>query len=229
MDFYELLALFGLTRLEAAIYTQLLSGAEFTGYELAKLTGISRSNTYTAVATLAEKGGAYIIEGTPVKYVAVPVNEFCSSRIRMQEDAANKLEKLLPAGSSSNEGYLTINGRTNIENKIFNMLECAEKRAYFAANASIVSMFEKNIRKMAAAGKKIVIITDSDIAADGAMVFKTSDRGDQIRLIADSKRVLTGDLSSCLYSEKENLVNVIKDSLKYELRLIKYGLDALEE
>ncbi len=229
MDQYELLALFGLTRQEATIYTQLLSGDSFTGYEIAKMTGISRSNTYTALASLTEKGAAYVIEGTPVKYTAVPIEEFCRNRIRMQEQAAEKLKNLIPDTSASAEGYITINGREHIENKIFSMLEKAEKRVYFAASAKTVLCFEAVLRKMTEEGKKAVIITDSDLDIDKAQVFRTADRGEQIRLIVDSEKVLTGDDSSCLYSEKENLVNVIKDSLKYELRLIKYGLGALEE
>ncbi len=229
MDVYELLSLFGLTRLEGTIYTQLLTGESFTGYELAKLTGISRSNTYTALATLSEKGGAYTIEGTPIKYVAVPVDEFCGNRIRAQEAAAEKLKDLLPIETASAEGYITINGSENIENKIFNMLEKSSERAYFAAEAKTVMKFEDTIRKMIANGKKVVLITDSEINMDKAQVFRTFNRGEQIRLIVDSQKVLTGDQMSCLYSEKENLVNVIKDSLKYELRLIKYGLDALED
>lgn len=229
MDCSELLSLFGLTRLEATIYTQLLSGESLTGYETAKLTGISRSNTYTALATLTEKGAACIIEGTPMRYTAVPVDEFCRNRIRAQEEAAKELSKLLPACTASSEGYLTINGSANVENKVHSMLESAEKRAYFEADAKTVLHFEEALRCMAQTGKKVVIITDSDLNIEKAQVFKTSVRGEQIRLIVDSKRVLTGDGSSCLYSEKENLVNVIKDSLKYELRLIKYGLDALND
>ncbi len=229
MDTYEMLSLFGLTRLEATIYTELLKRESYTGYELAKLTGISRSNTYTALATLCEKGGAYIIEGTPVKYTSVSVAEFCENRIRKQQEAAKYLKEMLPGTESQSEGYLTINGSANIENKIYNLLVKAEKRAYLAASAKTVKCFERAINQMTESGKKLVIITDSDIEIAKAQVFKTSDRGEQIRLIVDSKKVLTGDGASCLYSEKENLVNVIKDSLKYELRLIKYGLDALEE
>ena len=39
----EKLLLFGLGRQEAAIYLCLLKNSELTGYEVAKLTGISRS------------------------------------------------------------------------------------------------------------------------------------------------------------------------------------------
>ncbi len=229
MDCYELLSLFGLTRLEASIYAELLSGESFTGYELAKLTGVSRSNTYTALSTLTEKGAAYIIEGTPVRYTAVPVSEFCGNRMRSMEKAADELEKLLPEGKISSEGYITVNGIGNIEGRICSMLNNAKLRAYFAATADVVCRFADIMEKMASEGKKVVIITDSDFKVENAQIFKTADYGEQIRLIVDSKKVLTGDKSSCLYSEKENLVNVVKDSLKYELRLIRYGLDALND
>ncbi len=229
MNPHELLSLFGLTRIEAAIYTELLTGEDFTGYELSKLTGVSRSNTYTALASLCEKGGAYIIEGTPAKYTAVGIEEFCKNRIRTMEEAKKELCRILPKENNAGEGYITVTGSKNIENKIYNLLENTEKRVYFAAEAKYAERFESLLSALASEGRKVVIITDSDIVIENVQVFKTSDRGGQIRLIVDSVKVLTGDESSCLYSEKENLVNVIKDSLKYELRLIKYGLDALEE
>ena len=40
----------------------LLAEGRLTGYEATKLTGISRSNTYTALAGLVEKGAAYVLE-----------------------------------------------------------------------------------------------------------------------------------------------------------------------
>ena len=48
----EQLILFGLSRQEAAIYLCLLQNEELTGYEVAKLTGISRSNVYNGLASL---------------------------------------------------------------------------------------------------------------------------------------------------------------------------------
>ena len=50
----EQLTLFGLSRQEAAIYLCLLKNEELTGYEVAKLTGISRSNVYNGLASLVE-------------------------------------------------------------------------------------------------------------------------------------------------------------------------------
>ena len=49
---------------------------ELTGYEVAKLTGISRSNVYGALSALADKGAAYLMEGNSSKYVL-----FCTQPI----------------------------------------------------------------------------------------------------------------------------------------------------
>ena len=68
--------LFGLSRQEAAIYLCLLKNEELTGYEVAKLTGISRSNVYNVLASLVEHGAAYVMEGTSSKYLAVALPEF---------------------------------------------------------------------------------------------------------------------------------------------------------
>jgi sugar-specific transcriptional regulator TrmB len=55
------LGLFGLTRQEAIIYITLLSNNYMTGYEISKLTGISKSNTYSSLTGLVSKGAAYTL------------------------------------------------------------------------------------------------------------------------------------------------------------------------
>ena len=47
-SFTERLMEFGLTRQEASIYQCLLTEGKVTGYEVAKQTGISRSNAYNS-------------------------------------------------------------------------------------------------------------------------------------------------------------------------------------
>ncbi len=52
----EKLVQFGLTRQEATIYMCLLRSKDLSGYEVSKLTGISRSNVYSALAALVDEG-----------------------------------------------------------------------------------------------------------------------------------------------------------------------------
>ena len=72
VTFTERLMEFGLTRQEATIYQCLLGEGKMTGYEVAKQTGISRSNAYNSLASMTEKGAAYLVEeGNTRKYVPV--------------------------------------------------------------------------------------------------------------------------------------------------------------
>ena len=80
--FLDNLTSFGLTRLEAQIYYVLLTHGSMTGYEVGKDTGISRSNTYSALSALVEKGAAYVIEGESVRYLPVEVKSFTKNYIR---------------------------------------------------------------------------------------------------------------------------------------------------
>ena len=81
-SFTERLMEFGLTRQEASIYQCLLTEGKVTGYEVAKQTGISRSNAYNSLASMTEKGAAYLVEEASTrKYVPVPLNEFCKNRV----------------------------------------------------------------------------------------------------------------------------------------------------
>lgn len=81
MSYIEDLMQFGLTRQESAIYYALLSEGMMTGYEAAKVSGVSRSNAYTALAALVDKGAAHVAEGTPTHYVPVDPEEFCGSKL----------------------------------------------------------------------------------------------------------------------------------------------------
>ena len=62
---------FGLSRQEALVYRELLSGGKQSGYEIAKAAGISRSNAYTCLAALVEKGAAYLGEESAKRYIPV--------------------------------------------------------------------------------------------------------------------------------------------------------------
>ena len=97
-SFIERLMEFGLTRQEASIYQCLLTEGKVTGYEVAKQTGISRSNAYNSLANMTEKGAAYLVEEASTrKYVPVSLNEFCKNRIRKLEESGKWLEEHMPS------------------------------------------------------------------------------------------------------------------------------------
>lgn len=225
-DAAELLTRFGLTRQEAAIYLLLLTEGNKTGYEVAKLTGISRSNAYTALAGLTEKGAACVAEDTATRYSPVPAEEFTQNFIHHLQNSREDLLNNLPEGGAQPEGYITIKGERHIIDKMRNMIHTAEQRVYLSTSQAITRLLLDELKPAISRGLKIVIITSPPFALEGATVHHTDKTPYQIRLITDSTSVLTGDISdgeysTCLYSTKKNLVDLFKESLKNEITLIE--------
>lgn len=225
MQIIESLMQFGLTQQEATIYLTLNTEGALTGYEVSKLTGISRSNAYTALANLTEKGAAALIEGEKKLYSPVPAKEFCSNKLRSLGKTAEAVYGNMPARREEYEGYLTIRGRRNILDKMITMIAGAEKRIYLSLHGAVIRELEEYLAAAVGSGLKVVIITNDALDMPGATVYRRAKKIDEIRLIADSHRVITGDIkdasSSCLYSTKRNLVELLKESLTNEIELIK--------
>lgn len=223
------LTLFGLTRQEACIYICLFKNGELTGYEVAKQTGISRSNVYSGLSGLADKGAAYLMEGNSSKYVAVPVDEFCENKIRSLNKEKEFLKQNIPSMKKVTEGYITIEGCNHIKDKMIHMIGSAEKRIYFSASVQILQGFLEELKQAQKKGRKLVIISDGEMKEqleEGSICYTGSSKGNQIRLIIDSAYALTGELTgakedTCLYTGQANFIDVFKEALRNEIKLIQ--------
>lgn len=217
---------FGLTRQEALIYRHLVISGESTGYEVAKEVGISRSNAYNSLASLVDKGAAYLQSGTTSKYMAVNVSEFCGNKIRTLENDKKDLEDTLKIKEET-EGYVTIFGYHNIQDKVENMLDSVEQRVYISISQEKLHLFNRALIHLINENKKVVLITDAMQNIEGCNVYVSDSlMKKQIRLIVDSKYVLTGDFGeskedTCLYSGQKNFVSLFKDAMRNEIELIK--------
>jgi sugar-specific transcriptional regulator TrmB len=219
---------FGLTRQEATIYIYLLQNREMSGYEVSKLTGISRSNVYSALAGLVEEGAAYLIEGNPNKYTAVPTDIFCDNRIRRMNKLKAEIKAQVPHITETCGGYITISSHRHIMDKIYTMLTSVEYRIYMSIPQQYVNEFRSELEKLINDNKKVVLLLNEPLEEklDGAIIYITGTNDNQLKLIVDSSFVLTGDMTgdisdTCLYCGQKNFVNVFKDSLRNEIKLIE--------
>lgn len=220
------LMLYGMTRQEATIYIDLCRTGQLTGYEAAKLTGISRSNVYNALASLAEKGAAYVMDGASSKYVPVPIAEFCSNKLHQLEEVKEALIECLANPRETEEGYITIEGYRHILDKFRNMILSAEKRLYLAASHEWIEKMQDDLLAAHNRGIKIVLITDQNSDLKDITIYTAPRIPGQVRLIIDSEYVLTGEITgkntdTCLYSGQKNFVAVLKDALRNEIKLIE--------
>ena len=228
MEMIAELISFGLTRQEASIYLALFTDGELTGYEVAKLTGISRSNTYNALAGLVEKGAAYVMEGNVTKYTAVNFMEFSNTIIRKLSEKQKNIYAHIPKPRNEMDGYFTIRGQQHIIDKIITIIEETEHRLYISLPVNLLTIIDHKLFTLISSGKKVVILTDKPYQLAGAKIYLTKKEDCQIRLIADSQKVLTGriddtDEPTCLYSKNRNLVDIFKEMLKNEIKLIELG------
>jgi len=226
MELIEGLVRFNLTRQEAGLYVALLKEGDMNGYEAAKAAGISRSNAYNSLSSLVEKGAAYIIEGPAVKYSPVPLEEFCDNQLRSLEDTKGRVIALAPEKKQETEGYITIKGEMNILNKARHMILFARERVYISASQSILERLIPEMKMAIEGGIKLVCITNTTFDMAGTTVHYSKKNTRQLGIIADSGKVLTGDIeageeSTCLYSQKKNLVDLFKESMKNEIKLIE--------
>ena len=224
------LMLFGLTRQEAVIYLCLFQNGEMTGYEVSKQTGISRSNVYSGLSGLADKGAAYLEEGNTSKYIAVPIEEFCENKIRSLNNEKEYLKEHLPSKKEKELGYLTISGNRNIGDKMVTMIKEAKMRIYFSASYKRIEELKEEFFKALDKGIKLVLITDelpSDVRLlNESICYLGEKKESSIRLIVDSEYALTGELTgskedTCLYTGQKNFIEVFKDALRNEIRLIE--------
>lgn len=225
-ELVEKLMNFGLTRQEAIIYQYLVACGEATGYEVAKEVGISRSNAYNSLKTLSDKGGAYLKNGVSNKYSAVSVSELCGNKIKNLENDRKILEENLREKEET-DGYFTILGYQNIQDKIFNMLKTVQKRVYISIENQKLPVFKEVLSNLVLDEKKVVIITNEPPGMEGFNVYLNPDlMKDQIRLIVDSRYVLTGDYGekkedTCLYSGQKNFAVLFKEAMRNEIELIQ--------
>lgn len=235
-DPFALLESFGLTRQEAAVYCTLLAEGELNGYEVAKVLGISRSNAYTALAGLTDRGAAWQIDGNPTRYTAVAAAEFCTNRLRRLEAARDRLLACLPERRQPTGSFATIRGAGHILDRLDHLLADTRERVYLALDATEVARIQSCLEGLLDRGLKVVLISDAATVANlkqqpvwqRAGLYAGSPRPGQIQVIVDSRFVLTGSLSggqgaSCLHSDQANLVELFKTALRNEIRLIELG------
>jgi sugar-specific transcriptional regulator TrmB len=233
MDIQECLVETGLTGQEAALYLALCRQGQLTGYEAAKVCGISRSNAYHALSALVEKGGAYRVEGEPAAYVPVPPVEYVMNCRRRMEGILSRLERELPAAREPSAPFLTIQGRERVLEKMLGLIQGTRLRIYLSMAAAELALLIPELEAAAARGVKVVAVSDAPALPSAFIVYQRPKRAGLVRLIADSQHVLTGEMgpeaAMCVYSRNPALVQLIKDSLTDEMALAGRDGGAPEE
>jgi len=227
----EALKSLGLTGHEAQVYMSNVQKGEQTGYEIANLTGIARSNVYAALASLLEKGIVYKVSEDPARYVAISPQELSARVLRSIESSAQELIDQLKPQQLNHDLVVSLEGEEHILNKIIYLINNAASTIYLDAAAVDLAELTEDLVQAQQRGVKVVIISLGKCPVTGMLVYENQSpaswlisSGRPIRLIADSSTMLTAELgrgkaSRGLYSSNTSLVMMAKHSFTQEIIL----------
>ncbi|MDF2614788.1 MAG: TrmB family transcriptional regulator [Clostridia bacterium] len=224
MDFNEALQKIGFSPLEATVYITLCKHGNLTGYEVAKLSGISRSNIYAALYSLQDKGMCHVSEGESTKYVPLSKEELILSAKRNMTKTLADIEEHFPDRIDVSEPYVTIKGYDNVLSKIKNSILQCKSHLYILSTSSYIELLKEELF-MISQTKKVTILCDKKIDISQDVTFGIRNKSPQgFHMIIDTKSVITGDLkhegSQCLYSSNQSLVRLMRESFITELDMI---------
>jgi sugar-specific transcriptional regulator TrmB len=117
----------GLSDLEARCYLTMLEEPSLSGYEIAKRVSTSRTNVYSALRSLTDKGVCQMIEGKTVQYDPVPIDQVIRYLRTNFERNAEVLIKELSSPPRTNPVFYTWKGEQHIENAINRLIANATK------------------------------------------------------------------------------------------------------
>ena len=85
----------GFSQNEEKVYTTLLRNKMLNGYEIAKLSGVSRSLVYEVVNRLVGKGILIRLEGEPNYYIPLEYDKLIARMKKESEEAIDRAEEFL--------------------------------------------------------------------------------------------------------------------------------------
>ncbi|MBQ1275291.1 MAG: helix-turn-helix domain-containing protein [Cellulosilyticum sp.] len=224
MDFNNTLHKLGFTPIEATVFITLCKHGALSGYEVAKLTGISRSNIYAALYSLQEKGKCQVSEGETAKYIAISKEELLLSTKRELIKTLSEIEQLYPSPIETHEPYVTIRGYDNVLNKIKNSILLCKSHLYLLCSSSCIDLLRDELLTISS-NRRITIICETNIYLNEQIIVYNRQKDPKgIHLIIDTNSVITGDLekehAQCLFSKNDSLVRLMRESFVTELDMI---------
>lgn len=224
MQFNTTLHKLGFSPIEASVFIILCKNGALTGYEVAKLSGISRSNVYAALRTLQDKGKCTVSEGESTKYTAISKEELLLSTKREMEATLLELEQNFPEMQPTNEPYVTIRGYDNVLSKIKNHILLCTSHLYIMTTSPYIELLQEELSTISET-KRVTIICEKELQlGEHIITYRQQKPVSGFHMIMDTVSVITGDLeaerSQCLYSTNASLVRLMRESFITALDMI---------
>ena len=233
---YKFLLEIGFTLNEAKVYLTLLQNRYLNGYEISKLSNVSRSLVYNVIDRLVAKGFILKSEGPLNYYCALPYDKVIE---KIRNDNTNKLnvarEKLKNYSRIENESeyIFNIKGIDEFFNKANDLILNAEKEISISIWKEDFPKIEESLSIAAKKGVKVYIFSFSNITFPSGEIFSYQLKDPtalfpyrRISIVVDGKEVIigenAGDKSICVLSKNHALVSMTTDEIVLNIFWLKY-------
>ena len=231
----ELQAL-GFSDYEARTYIALLQSSPATAYEVSKIAGLPRSNTYGALESCTAKGAVQPFSQAPIRYVPVDPRVLLS---RIADDTSVRCKQLASRLSQmksddSREFVWTIEGEKKVHAKISEMIQEAKIHVWIKAHEDIIDAHYSELRDAAKRGASILIILfgkDDSRLRFGENVRVYLHEGNGVRIgnadnlftiATDFKTALTAKMHGevhAAYTSNEAIVTIAESLIRHDMYL----------
>ncbi|WP_187274398.1 TrmB family transcriptional regulator [Paenibacillus sp. N3.4] len=190
----------GFTELEAkCLHVLAVSGTQ-TGYEIAKQLGVSRSNVYSALQKLAEKGALLTSHGEPTHYQSVPIEEI-GERIEAELQASIRYVKAhMPKQEAHRSEYFSLEGDTKVVERIRTELRKAKEEVLCDLWSEETELLKQDLRYGQENGLNLLVSTKGEVELPAGVHQFTHGReevwqersGRKFTLLLDRKLAIIG-------------------------------------
>lgn len=233
---YKFLLEIGFTLNEAKVYLTLLQNRYLNGYEISKLSNVSRSLVYNVIDRLVAKGFVLKSEGQINYYCALPYDKVIEKN---KNDNINKLnvarEKLKNYSRIENESeyIFNIKGIDEFFSKANDLILNAKKEISISIWKEDFPKIEESLSIASKKGIKIYIFSFSNIDFPYGELFSYQLKDPtslfpyrRISIVVDGKEAIigenAGDKSICVLSKNHALVSMTTDEIVLNIFWLKY-------
>lgn len=224
----------GFTDYESKVYLALVGADQLTGYEVAKLSGIPKSNAYSALNSLTDKGFAYRVVGDSTWYQARDFHEIAHNLENDLEESLKYIEGHLPDKVSENNNFVTIEGHDKILDKVKHMILSAEKQIVLDIWSEDLNYFYEELLLAKGKGVRVILIIIGEIDVnDQNELGEIYEHGRDNRMelnaernltiVCDGGEALSGEVgrgsSRGLYSCNPSFVHLAIEALSHDILL----------
>lgn len=226
----------GFSQNEAKVYTTLLKNRMLNGYEIAKLSGVSRSLVYEVINRLVGRGILFRLEGEPSYYTPLEYDRLIERIKKENEGNINRAEEYLRSlsGEEDNHDYvMNIVGFDRFIKKAAALIDGALEEISLSVWQSEFELLREPLARAVERGVKVFLFTFEEITLEGAVLFsyRIKDASKlfpyrRLTLVVDAGQCLTGensgDRSIFTYTRNHAIVSLATDEIVLNIFWYQY-------